>query len=581
MHKESLLLLLLLLFACTVSHDALGQALWQTNGVPVCSHTAAQSAPTIDGWQDGGGTIAWIDGRGTDADVYFQRLRPNGTTQFPPQEGLPVCTAAGEQLRPIVRADAADGTFIGWTDFRAVRQIYVQYVNAVGLTEFVPNGIPTTTTLIDGGQDYARFVGSALGEVIILNWRLGLAFGCQCNVSCPWYQTAQGQKLTRAGARLWGASGSFYSTWGCTAESELQMRPVGVGNGSEGALVAWDRFCCVNGGDPNNRELYAKAVASNGTGSPADAGLPVCDVPGHQANPQTTTNLSGGAIVCWEDHRTASSDIHAQWIYGTGDNVRWTVDGELIASSSGDLRNPKIAHDGSGGAWIGWENHADASDVDLYVQHVTIFGDTTGTRIPICRAPEDQGGLELVEDGVGGVICAWWDERTGFRDIYAQSITGNGSPRWPENGFPVCTASFDQDDLQITSDGQTGAVVVWRDQRTVGNPDIYAQRLNDTVVGVENVAENSRLLLTMAPNPMIERLSIALALPRAANTRISVFSVLGSSVTRIWNGPLDAGLHEWVWDGTDDKGKVVSSGMYLLAVESGSSRTVRRVAILR
>ncbi len=63
---------------------------------------------------------------------------------------------------------------------------------------------------------------------------------------------------------------------------------------------------------------------------------------------------------------------------------------------------------------------------------------------------------------------------TAFAILLNSPIAG---AQWAFNGTPAATATNDQVDPQIASDGSGGAIVVWGDSRA-GNSDIYAQRFD-------------------------------------------------------------------------------------------------------
>jgi hypothetical protein len=96
----------------------------------------------------------------------------------------------------------------------------------------------------------------------------------------------------------------------------------------------------------------------------------------------------------------------------------------------------------------------------------------------VCTASKDQITVQVCIDGSGGAYLVWQDYRNNNWDIYAQRLNANGVPQWTANGVAVCTNAWDQYSPQITGDGTGGEVIVWRDLRNGGNPDIYAQRLN-------------------------------------------------------------------------------------------------------
>ncbi len=94
----------------------------------------------------------------------------------------------------------------------------------------------------------------------------------------------------------------------------------------------------------------------------------------------------------------------------------------------------------------------------------------------VCSAANYQGYSVITQDGIGGYIVAWIDNRNGNSDIYAQRLNASGTPLWAANGVAVNTDVSAVSDLQICADGMGGAILVWTDYRN-GNDDIYAQRI--------------------------------------------------------------------------------------------------------
>lgn len=105
----------------------------------------------------------------------------------------------------------------------------------------------------------------------------------------------------------------------------------------------------------------------------------------------------------------------------------------------------------------------------------------------VCVENGSQGGTILTEDGAGGAIFAWSDERNGNSDIYAQHFNADGVAQWAANGIPICKAPSHQYLKAIISDGAGGAIITWLDLRNNNDPnvfisDIYAQRVNGSGV---------------------------------------------------------------------------------------------------
>ena len=97
-------------------------------------------------------------------------------------------------------------------------------------------------------------------------------------------------------------------------------------------------------------------------------------------------------------------------------------------------------------------------------------------------SPSNQQQPTGINDGAGGLIVVWWDDRDIFSDIYAQRISPAGKPVWEVNGTAVCTAEGVQREPRIVSDFSQGAIIYWLDFREdygdVTADAIYAQRID-------------------------------------------------------------------------------------------------------
>ena len=74
---------------------------------------------------------------------------------------------------------------------------------------------------------------------------------------------------------------------------------------------------------------------------------------------------------------------------------------------------------------------------------------------------------------------------------------------WPENGFPICTASDVQTGARLSVDNQGGVYFVWQDDRNGGsNADVYVQHINSSetvVMNTNGVAISNESLIQKAP----------------------------------------------------------------------------------
>ena len=100
----------------------------------------------------------------------------------------------------------------------------------------------------------------------------------------------------------------------------------------------------------------------------------------------------------------------------------------------------------------------------------------------ICNAIGSQRNPRICYDGAGGAIITWYDNRdvaVTCVDIYAQKINSRGDTLWKSNGTVISNAEDEQSSPMICNDGTGGAIIMWSDNRdaAVTGVDIYAQKI--------------------------------------------------------------------------------------------------------
>ena len=63
--------------------------------------------------------------------------------------------------------------------------------------------------------------------------------------------------------------------------------------------------------------------------------------------------------------------------------------------------------------------------------------------------------------------------------------------------------------------------------------------------------------------------------------RLSVYALTGQLVRTLVDGERGAGRYSVTWDGTDDAGRDVASGVYLCRMAAGEYRAVRKMLVTR
>ncbi len=184
-------------------------------------------------------------------------------------------------------------------------------------------------------------------------------------------------------------------------------------------------------------------------------------------------------------------------------HAEWLANGTAITRNAQLDNFPKIIHDGAGGVWITWS--IEGVEDDIVIQNIDSEGNLRWSKygVDVCTEFDQQIFPQMVSDGSGGVIIAWWDFRNMYGDIYAQRIDASGSDLWTYNGVAICTETDEQREPKIISDGDGGAVIVWGDFRNASDYDIYAQRIDS--LGATQWTDNGVAICTATDHQLYSK----------------------------------------------------------------------------
>ena len=98
-------------------------------------------------------------------------------------------------------------------------------------------------------------------------------------------------------------------------------------------------------------------------------------------------------------------------------------------------------------------------------------------------------------------------------------------------------------------------------------------------IGIENESiPNEFLIEKLFPNPFNNIVSIDINIPTKGNLDITIYDLLGKKIKQIYNGKTGVGKYSFNWDGKNEMGLQVHSGLYLFKVEfDGNIKTKKSV----
>ncbi len=119
----------------------------------------------------------------------------------------------------------------------------------------------------------------------------------------------------------------------------------------------------------------------------------------------------------------------------------------------------------------------------------------------------------------------------------------------------------------------------------VSDPAGNIRRLGDSAAELQAMPDAFALTQNY-PNPFNPETVIPFALPEAADVRLTIYNVLGQQVSHLVDDRLTAGCHRVAWDGRDEYGRQVASGLYFVRMQAVGTQTsafttVRKMMLLK
>jgi flagellar hook assembly protein FlgD len=83
------------------------------------------------------------------------------------------------------------------------------------------------------------------------------------------------------------------------------------------------------------------------------------------------------------------------------------------------------------------------------------------------------------------------------------------------------------------------------------------------------------------PNPFNSEVVIRFSLPQATAASVAVYNMAGQKVRTLETGYLESGSYRFVWDGLNDNGHGVATGIYFVRLQAGVQSRVQKITLLR
>ncbi len=499
-----------------------------------------------------GAIVAWFDYRlGPNSDIYTQKFDSLGNHVWT-LNGVQLNNTTGREINPYIIGDSLGGAIVVWQDSSPTTlwDIKTQRVDASGNILWGDTGVFMCNA--SGLQEYVVAVEDGSGGAI-----------------CAWQDERSSgnrdiyvQKIDANGNILWTPNGINVTNIAGN-QSSVEITTDGAG----GAIVTWYDF---------NRDVFAQKIASNGNIMWTANGVPLCTEAHDQKHPTITHDGAGGAIVVWADTRAGTGDIYAQRIRADG-TIAWTYNGIGVCTNSNAQSSPMIISDDNNGAIMIWPDFREWN-IDIYSQRVDSSGNTLWQvdGIAVVEDTSNQYHRMISEDGFGGALICWEDDRYGNDDIFVQHIDENGNLLWITNGVHVCCATTNERRPSVCHDGRGGAFIAWEDLRNYPATtlkDLYGNFVDSSgSLGVEEIKEpvSNNYYMLVSPNPFKANVQINYTIHNSGQVNISIYNILGERINILVDEYKTDGNYIVIWNGRDDFDNIVLPGVYYCKLNVGN-----------
>jgi hypothetical protein len=431
-----------------------------------------------------------------------------------------ICSATGYQYKPAICSDGHKGAIIVWDDQRVSPQrLFVQRIDSSGKIKWATDGIELSIPSGTFSPDNPIIVSDNKGGALIV-YEVTVIGGAD-NIYIQ-HINGQGTELWNAGAGGLGVAvthdsrinnhdvsnnqnvssdgnGGAFITWQAYNPFNIFVQHVdknanliwgsgGVQVTSSDSLQTGYSSFVVNSGNNTatvgysySTRFYLRRIRSNGTLAWDSSALLTSNFANFGQAFLAFDNESPkeNVFAVWQDARNNSTtgiDLYMQRVDTSGKKLL-TDNGVLLAGDVGDETYPYVLVDANGATYTTYLTGYHAKLQHTQNNGTNLWNGTSGVSIT-----NNGGGNTypvITDNGTGGVISLWHDNRNFMESLYAQNFDADGNPLWRVNGVPVIVGSVDQNhstNPMVSFNRDTAIAAFDKASGGATGNDIYAAR---------------------------------------------------------------------------------------------------------
>lgn len=526
--------------------DQSGNILLPGDGVDIQSGVQSNIYDYLLIGNDDSSYYLWEDVRYGQLRLFAQRISPNGTNYFL-EFGIAITdTAYHNQGNFVAKALPEGGLAVAWSEVRENEELIRvrwQILNPDG-TVLSPIGFNITAD-VNYDQTHPK-IDIVNGNIIII-----------------WLEEDQlkAQKLINY-SPVWGSNGSLL-----------------IESIDNGYVTLAGSYICFEYQD----EYYFNRIDENGNIS-AGWPFPGVAITTSRNDIKTMDEFNGDLVYTWRDNQSGIRVFGFQILNAAGEYVY--PDNGFTICEDVTFFDHDYLFDGCINLF-----HEDESGFNILMERYDLDGNMiwNGTT---CFIQNSNSFNKLNSTKMGdNFLVTWCTSFNEYTNTYMmQMIDADGNPVPTNLNIDEFEVYSDRSTYQLASVTDTDAAILFHRGYDVGSETTffssgvvsYLINSSDLPITEDEIVTTAKIQLSNYPNPFNPTTTISFSITNDSNIELSIYNIKGQKVKTLAKNRFQKGNHSVIWNGDDESGKAVSSGLYLYKLNvNGKTEAVKKCLLLK
>ena len=292
------------------------------------------------------------------------------------------------------------------------------------------------------------------------------------------------------------------------------------------------------------------------------------------AEPCIKVDTEDNLHLAWR--QLSSSSMNNEIFYSKSDGIYWSEKINISQSTYQSSTQPGIALDSNDNPHVVWKQSLGGQIYEIYYSYFDSYEWTEPENITNLGFRSLFPSLEINNDNIKCLIFelaspigdpyVHYSFNTGFHwsipDTIFEDYTGTSTTVAVDsnNVFHACMT------LALNTYGDIGYT--------------YFQPLNLTE-DILNNNQKEKLSLSCSPNPFNSSINIFISLPVKTGVNLKVYNTNGQNIAKLIEEEMSFGQHSVIWDGLNDNGQRISTGIYFITLNANNGSAVQKILFIK